>query len=241
MLVGMNGIRISVPDMERTLIIGDIHGCYTELMDLLQIAGIGENDSIIALGDVVDRGPDSTAVLKYFQNQPRAWSIMGNHERKHLLSYHKHIAPSKSQLLTRQQMLPEFYEEAIRLITKFPLFIELQAAILIHAYLDPGFQVSQQQESILIGSMSADHYLKKKYQKAWYELYTGEKPIIAGHQDYSKTGKPTIYKDKVFLIDTGCCYGHYLTGLLLPEFKILSVKSRKNYWAQAMQPGRKNW
>jgi serine/threonine protein phosphatase 1 len=40
-----------------TLIIGDIHGCYNELQDLLDKSGIGDDEPIIALGDLFDRGP----------------------------------------------------------------------------------------------------------------------------------------------------------------------------------------
>ncbi|MEQ8191762.1 MAG: hypothetical protein ABRQ39_27605, partial [Candidatus Eremiobacterota bacterium] len=43
---------------------------------------------------------------------------------------------------------------------------------------------------------------------------------------------PFIYKDRVFCIDTGCCRGGKLTGVLLPEFKIVSVKSEKDYWKE---------
>ncbi len=38
------------------LIVGDIHGCFDELQDLLQAAGLAPDDQIIALGDIVDRG-----------------------------------------------------------------------------------------------------------------------------------------------------------------------------------------
>jgi serine/threonine protein phosphatase 1 len=34
----------------KTLVIGDIHGCYTELMELLAMSGLSEHDSIVALG-----------------------------------------------------------------------------------------------------------------------------------------------------------------------------------------------
>ena len=40
------------------------------------------------------------------------------------------------------------------------------------------------------------------------------------------------YQDRVFCIDTGCCHGKALTGLLLPEFRLISVPSRKDYWAE---------
>ena len=52
----------------KTFVIGDIHGCFAELQDLLDKAGIAEGDHIIALGDIVDRGPDTPQVLEFFCN-----------------------------------------------------------------------------------------------------------------------------------------------------------------------------
>ncbi|MBI4864540.1 MAG: metallophosphoesterase [Candidatus Riflebacteria bacterium] len=49
----------------KRLLIGDIHGCFRELQDLLDEAGLAESDEIIALGDIVDRGPDSVRVLDF--------------------------------------------------------------------------------------------------------------------------------------------------------------------------------
>ena len=65
----------------QTLVIGDIHGCYDELQSLLDKAGLTEDDSIISVGDCVDRGPHTPAVLRFFQENPKALLIMGNHER----------------------------------------------------------------------------------------------------------------------------------------------------------------
>ncbi len=47
----------------KVLIIGDIHGCYVELQDLLEEAELTQGDGIIALGDIVDRGPETPEVL----------------------------------------------------------------------------------------------------------------------------------------------------------------------------------
>jgi serine/threonine protein phosphatase 1 len=46
-----------------TLIIGDIHRCYDELQALLDKAGIGDDEPIIALGDVMDQGLASPQTL----------------------------------------------------------------------------------------------------------------------------------------------------------------------------------
>ncbi len=222
----------------KTLVIGDIHGCFNEMVDLIDQAGLTENDRIIALGDLFDRGPDSPAVYLFFKNHPRACSLMGNHERKHLLSYRGLTEPSISQILTRQQFR-ETYREAIDFMADLPLFLELPEAILIHGMLEPGIPLDKQSEAILVGSLSGEARLKRKSSQPWYKIHDGAKPVIAGHHDYSKEGKPVVVDDSVFLIDTGCCFGKSLSGLLLPDFKLVSVKSRKNYWGEAMQSRKK--
>ena len=47
-----------------------------------------------------------------------------------------------------------------------------------------------------------------------------------------RDGQPPVYQDRVYGLDTGCCTGGRLTGLLLPDFRFLSVPSRANYWEQ---------
>lgn len=88
----------------KTLVIGDIHGCYTELLDLLDLAGLAEGDQIIALGDIVDRGPETPQVLDFFRDHRNAHSLMGNHERKHVRWAHHEVKPALSQLISREQL-----------------------------------------------------------------------------------------------------------------------------------------
>ncbi|WP_242048782.1 MULTISPECIES: metallophosphoesterase [Nostocales] len=74
----------------RTIVVGDIHGCYTELLQLLAKAEITKEDCLVSLGDIVDRGADSVKVYDFLKNRPNTIVLMGNHERKHLrqtLSY----------------------------------------------------------------------------------------------------------------------------------------------------------
>ena len=47
----------------RTIAIGDIHGCRASLEALVEYAGISEGDTLVTLGDYVDRGPDSKGVI----------------------------------------------------------------------------------------------------------------------------------------------------------------------------------
>ncbi len=56
------------------LIIGDIHGCYEEMQQLLDKVGLNAEDQIIALGDIVDRGPDPASVFEFFRSNQKARS-----------------------------------------------------------------------------------------------------------------------------------------------------------------------
>lgn len=56
------------------------------------------------------------------------------------------------------------------------------------------------------------------------------KTLVVGHHDYLGTGTLLVIDDRVFCIDTGCCRGRALTGLLLPDFQLYSVPARANHW-----------
>jgi serine/threonine protein phosphatase 1 len=212
-----------------TLIIGDIHACFDELQDLLDLAGLGPDDDILAVGDIVDRGPANRQVLDFFRDNPRASSILGNHERKHLRSSRGEIPPAPSQVITRGQ-LGDSYPEYLSLLATLPRHRELPEAMVVHAFWEPGLGVQEQRDNVIIGTLSGEDYLTKKYQQPWYELYDGPKPLIVGHRDYRGDGQPMICKDRVFAIDTGCCHGGRLTGLILPAFRFVSVPARTNHW-----------
>lgn len=213
----------------KQLIVGDIHGCFVELQELLDKAGLGDNDEIIALGDIVDRGPDSPRVLDWFKETPQARSLMGNHERKHVRSFRGEILPALSQVITREQ-LGAAYAGAIEFMQTLPRCLELTDALLVHGFFEPDVPLEQQRDTVVIGTLSGEKHLTQTYPRPWYELYRGEKRLIVGHRDYLGTGEPFIYQDRVFGLDTGCYHGGSLTGLLLPNFRIVSVPSRQDYW-----------
>ncbi len=67
----------------RILAIGDIHGCFRALTAVAKAASIVPADLIIALGDYVDRGPNSYAVLDWLIERAKSDSLIalrGNHE-----------------------------------------------------------------------------------------------------------------------------------------------------------------
>jgi len=225
----------------KRLVVGDIHGCLHELLGLLDRAGLGPGDEVISLGDLVDRGPESAEVVDFVRRSSGWRVIKGNHEHKHLDIALGRIEPSLSQVLARRQFDLEAYAKALAFFEGLLLFIDLPEACLIHGCLEPGKLPAEQRPETLLGLMSAESYLHRNFPAPWYDLYEGEKPVVAGHHDYSKQGKPLVINDRVFLVDTGCCYGGALTGLILPEFRLVSVPSRRNHWAIAVQQSRAEW
>ena len=215
----------------QTLLIGDIHGCYVELQALLEKAGLSDGDSIIAVGDIVDRGPETPQVLDFFQQTPNARTLMGNHERKHVRGARHEVKLSMSQLISRQQF-GDAYPDAVAWMGTLPLYIELAEAVIVHGYLEPGIPLAEQNPSVVCGTMGGDKILREHYERPWYEYHTGDKPVIVGHNNYNGTDQPFVYNDKVFGLDTDCVHGKPLTGLLLPAFRFVSVPSRGNLWAQ---------
>ena len=113
-----------------------------------------------------------------------------------------------------------------------PLYIELEQAIVVHGYFEPGIPLEHQNPSVLCGTMGGDRILRQRYDRPWYELYDADKPVIVGHYNYTHTDQPFVYQDKVFGLDTDCVTGKALTGILLPSFSFVSVPSRGNMWMQ---------
>ena len=211
--------------MRNTFIIGDIHGCYTELLDLLDKAGVGDDDLVVSVGDLVDRGPEPGAVVDLFRARANSVVIMGNHERKHVrgvLSY--------SQQVTRLQ-LGDRYEEQVRWMVELPYHWEREDVRVVHWGLYPGVPLDEVPEDVRAGTASGDARLKERFGEGpWYDHYTDDVPVVFGHAVVGP--EPLVIRDRIFGIDTGACHGMRLTGLLLPAFKLVSVPARRDHWAE---------
>lgn len=217
----------------RTLVVGDIHGCWDEFQDLLDKAGVTNDDQIIAIGDLVNRGPESKKVLDFFRKKkhPNAQAIIGNHERGHLkvAKGKGNKQPSISMMYTRWQ-LGKHYDKALDYMASLPMYIKLPSALLVHAYYEPTVRLKNQRKDVIIGTMTAEQYLKETYKYPWYELYDYDKPLICGHRDWSGRMEVFNHKDRVYGIDTRCVYGGSLTGMWLPDFTTVSIPARDDHW-----------
>jgi serine/threonine protein phosphatase 1 len=216
--------------MQKTFIIGDIHGCHRELMELLDRAGIVEDDLVVSVGDLVDRGPDPGAVLDFFRAREKSVVIMGNHERKHVRRVY-----SYSQQVTKEQ-LGSRYEDHVAWMATLPYHYERPDVRVVHYGLFPGVPLADVPEDVRAGTTSGEARLRERFGDGhWYDAYEDDTPVVFGHHVVGP--EPLVVRDRIFGIDTGCCHGLTLTGLLLPERRLVSVPAREDHWARV----RKEW
>ena len=129
--------------MNKTFVVGDLHGCYDEFIALSNQIGIADSDLLISLGDIVDRGNKSLELYHYFKNRDNSVVLMGNHERKHqrgILSY--------SQEIVKVQFAEE-YEEFKAWTNTLPYYYETEDAIIIHAFFEHDKTLGAQKEEVL--------------------------------------------------------------------------------------------
>ncbi len=218
-----------------TLIIGDIHGCHVELQALLDIAAVPDDVQLVSLGDMVDRGPHSLEVLTVFRDRFGAQAVCGNHERKHLRAARGELRPALSQRITRRQLGEEGYATALAFMDTLPLHLDLGEVVAVHGFWEPGVPLEEQNPMVLAGTMGGERLLLERWGSEWYKHYDGDKPLVVGHHNYLGSGAPLVWRDRVFGLDTSCVHGMRLTGLVLPEFRLVSVPARQNHWAVTKQ------
>lgn len=93
----------------RHIIIGDVHGCLDELKELITKLSINSSDTLYFIGDLIDRGPDSSGVVKYVHSLATQYNlilILGNHEEKFL----RYVIQKKSKkiLIKNSSKIAEF-------------------------------------------------------------------------------------------------------------------------------------
>ena len=204
--------------MSRTFFIGDVHGCVEELAELLEKFSPNASDAIYQVGDLINKGPNSPAVLELILKH-NIKCVMGNHEAKllNILTKQKaELTPKELRLLDNVQK-PEWIASVV---SKFPLWIDTGRELLLHAGLEPGKKTLEE--------MSLKHILTIRLweEKPWYEqiVFNG-RLVIFGH--WAMNGLVDFPYAKG--LDTGCVYGKLLTGYCPEENKFYQVAAKKVY------------
>ena len=213
--------------MNRTLVIGDIHGCSEALSQLMEkIKPLTKNDTLIFMGDYIDRGPDSKGVidivLQLRREHNRVITLMGNHEFMLLgamkgYGQNEFLSMGGDATLKSYGIPPESINDIAAVLPRDHLvflqdllpYWEDESYIYVHAGLQPGVHLTQQSPDWLF--WSRDEFIDSNFDYG--------KKVIYGHTPFNR---PKLDKNKIG-IDTGAVYGNSLTCLILPDERFVAV------------------
>jgi len=213
--------------MQRYFAIGDIHGCLDKLLSLLRRIDIDwAKDTVVFMGDYIDRGPASKEVVETVLGlrgrHDRVVCLMGNHEQMFL----NWLEGREEQLflanggrstlrsygiatdaVDREARVPPAHLEFFRSLLPF---YETQTHLFVHAGVRPGLPLEIQDPYDLV-------WIRHEFFLADHGM---QKTVVFGHTPF--TGGPFV-GEKIIGIDTGAVYGGTLTCLELPAMRFHQV------------------
>ncbi|MBI6121459.1 polynucleotide kinase-phosphatase [Salegentibacter maritimus] len=237
-------------------IIGDIHGCYDETIELLEklnykISSVEdngtnygievthpENRQVIFIGDLVDRGPNSPSVLKLAMSMVRsgvALCVPGNHDlklQKKLNGKNVQLKHGLAETMEQLENESDAFKEDVR---------EFLYSLISHYILDNGklavAHAGIKEEMQGRGSGAVRSFCL--YGETTGEIDEFGLPVRYNWASeyrgkakvvYGHTPVPKAeWLNKTIDIDTGCVFGGELTALRYPEEELVSVKAKKVY------------
>ncbi len=214
----------------RLLIVGDVHGCAEELQEMLARFQPEPEDQIVAVGDLINRGPDSARVLDLVRKH-KIQTVLGNHELRLLHAYHsrnREVLKSKDQPTFDQLTNTDF-----EWIAGWPHVIRVPKhdALIVHGGFSPHLPWRCQNPSLVTHIQVMDDqgrwHRRTKFPEGtpWGALWKGPERVFFGH---TPMPDPQVHPLALGL-DTGCVYGFFLTGISLPDEKFYSVRAKKAY------------
>ncbi|MBS1152642.1 MAG: Ser/Thr protein phosphatase family protein [Myxococcaceae bacterium] len=209
--------------MSRTIVIGDLHGCYDEAVALLRALHVGPSDRLIFAGDLVDRGPRPRECVELAMQHE---CIMGNHEERHLnVRRFPGLLLSADHLATRNALEDRHYDY----LAKLPLLLRLPelGAAVVHAGAFPGVALEQQKPRHLLHIQNIKPPGTRSYwpskapadYRFWASFWEGPERLIFGHSVLSAP----LVTERAVGIDTGAVFGRGLTAVILPEWRLFTL------------------
>ena len=231
-------------------IIGDIHGCFRELTALLAVLGYEveadgtgarhpEGRRAVFLGDLVDRGPATPAVLRLVMGmvtEGNALCIAGNHEVKLLRALQgRDVTRSHGLAQSLEQLAlepPEFSTEVAKFIDALLAHYVLDDGRLVVAHAGlPANMHGRASGAVRAFSLYGDttgetdeYGLPVRYP--WAADYRGKTMVVYGHTPVPEA----VWLNRTICIDTGCVFGGRLTALRYPEGELVSVAPDQTYY-----------
>lgn len=211
--------------IEKIYAVGDIHGCFSKLQTLMdRIPFNPDHDTIVFLGDYIDRGPDSFEVVSFLINLKKtsnnAVFLKGNHEAmlegfisgtdRNLFLANGGEQTLRSYLKRRHVLsTPAIPDEHLEFFRSLLPFYETEHFIFVHAGLKDGVDLQHQDPNDLL-------WIRKNFIHSEYDF---GKIVIFGHTPFPE---PHISRNKIG-IDTGAVYGNKLTCVELTQLVFFSA------------------
>ncbi len=201
--------------MAITAIVGDVHGCASELEGLLEaLRFVAGEDRLVFVGDLVARGPDTPGVLA-LARRLGARVVRGNHEAK-LLAWRrgqKALGPEHARVAAELSL------DDWAMIEATPLWIDLpeHGARVVHAGVLPRVLPEDTPPEALLKMRTLD--ARGRWSDAsdagalWGTRYQGPPHVVFGH---NARPEPQLHEWATG-IDTGCVYGRRLTAVVLAD------------------------
>ena len=216
---------------QRTVFIGDVHGCLDELEMLYKKLAVSSADRVLFVGDLVAKGPDSQGVLA-FVRASGARSVLGNHDDA-VLRYRRALQEGREPKLKPGHLAVarSLSEEDWSFLDEMPLLLrvpDLEVAV-VHAGVVPGKPLEAQARDDLLAmrTLRPDGTASPRLEEGelWPQRYAGPEHIVFGHNAISGLQRTRFASG----LDTGCVYGRTLTALVLPENTLVSVAAKRAY------------
>jgi serine/threonine protein phosphatase 1 len=202
--------------MPRTIAIGDIHGCLSALDALLNALDLTPEDTLVTVGDYVDRGPDSKGVidrLLEIRDRTQLVPLMGNHEEMMLDVLERRSEPygwlNHGGVQTMESygfngdltVVPDSHRTFLK--TLLPYF-ENKTHFVVHANYEPSLELAEQPVEYLRWIKLTDRLPSPHFSG---------KHAIVGHT-HERQGQ--IFRvPHLTCIDTHCYGGKWLTAIEL--------------------------
>lgn len=209
----------------RTIVVGDIHGCYDELVALLDKAALGASDRVVSVGDLIVKGVKNREVLDLFIEDERFSAVLGNHDRalrRYWCGDKITLKESQEKVRSELEIDRARYSEYLR---RLPLMIDLGSHLVVHAGVRPRVALAEQTVEDLTELRTLGHDRTNREGVPWYDEYDDDKIVLFGHWP---APAPRL-GPRAIGIDTGCVYGFQLTAYIIETGELLSVEARRAY------------
>ena len=208
----------------KLLVVGDVHGCYDELVELLDICnGRSPDVCVVFVGDLINKGPKSAEVVKLVREM-NAYSVRGNHDECSLYTWQCY-QEGKEPLPPKFEWMRQLSKEDLEWLSQLPYTLRFPSRkiLVVHAGLVPGVELENQSLHNLLHMRYVSfnnktlrffgHDDPNEDTQPWAETWDGLYHVYFGHNARQ------FFQDrrKATGLDTACVYGGSLTAVFPGE------------------------